>query len=94
MSNHSVEMDRLQAEIVGTLRGFAATAAPHVKRLLSHRLTVASASESESESESEANKHRADWRFVHKALTNREGALRRLLLLRIKLFALPLLDFD
>ncbi|WP_143707487.1 hypothetical protein [Uliginosibacterium sp. TH139] len=32
MSNHSVERDRPQAALVGSLRGFAATAAPHVKR--------------------------------------------------------------
>jgi hypothetical protein len=30
--NPSVEMDRPQAALVGSLRGFAATAAPHVKR--------------------------------------------------------------
>lgn len=30
--NHSVERDRPQAALVGSLRGFAATAAPHVKR--------------------------------------------------------------
>lgn len=29
LSNHSVERDRLQAALVGSLRGFAATAAPH-----------------------------------------------------------------
>ena len=32
ISNHSVERDRPQAALVGSLRGFAATAAPHVKR--------------------------------------------------------------
>ncbi len=31
-SNHSVERDRPQAALVGSLRGFGATAAPHVKR--------------------------------------------------------------
>ena len=31
-SNHSVERDRPQAALVGSRRGFAATAAPHVKR--------------------------------------------------------------
>lgn len=31
-SNNSVERDRPQAALVGALRGFAATAAPHVKR--------------------------------------------------------------
>lgn len=31
-SNNSVEMDRPQAALVGSLRGFAAAAAPHVKR--------------------------------------------------------------
>ena len=31
-SNNSVERDRLQAALVGSLRGFADTAAPHVKR--------------------------------------------------------------
>ena len=31
--NNSVERDRPQAGLVGSLRGFAATAAPHVKRL-------------------------------------------------------------
>lgn len=31
-SNHSVERDRPQAALVGSLRGFAAAAAPHVKR--------------------------------------------------------------
>ncbi len=31
-SNNSVERDRPQAALVGSLRGFAATAAPHVKR--------------------------------------------------------------
>ena len=31
-SNISVERDRPQAALVGALRGFAATAAPHVKR--------------------------------------------------------------
>ena len=31
-ANNSVEMDRPQAALVGSLRGFAATAAPHVKR--------------------------------------------------------------
>ena len=30
--NNSVERDRPQAALVGSLRGFAATAAPHVKR--------------------------------------------------------------
>lgn len=30
--NHSVERDRPQATLVGSLRGFAATAAPDVKR--------------------------------------------------------------
>lgn len=30
--NNSVERDRLQAALIGSLRGFAATAAPHVKR--------------------------------------------------------------
>jgi len=30
--NPSVERDRPQAALVGSLRGFAATAAPHVKR--------------------------------------------------------------
>ena len=32
MANHSVERDRRQAALAGSLRGFAATAAPHVKR--------------------------------------------------------------
>ena len=32
MSNHSVERDRPQAALGGSLRGFAAAAAPHVKR--------------------------------------------------------------
>ena len=32
MPNHSVERARPQAALVGALRGFAATAAPHVKR--------------------------------------------------------------
>ena len=31
-ANCSVERDRPQAALVGTLRGFAAPAAPHVKR--------------------------------------------------------------
>jgi hypothetical protein len=31
-ANNSVEKDRPQAALVGSLRGFAATAAPHVKR--------------------------------------------------------------
>ncbi len=31
-SNYSVERGRLQAALVGFLRGFTATAAPHVKR--------------------------------------------------------------
>ena len=34
--NNSVERDRLQAALVGSLRGFAATAAPHVKRWASY----------------------------------------------------------
>ena len=34
-ANRSVERDRLQAELAGSLRGFAATAAPHVKRYAS-----------------------------------------------------------
>lgn len=32
VANNSVERDRPQATLVGSLRGFAATAAPHVKR--------------------------------------------------------------
>lgn len=32
MANHYVERDRLQAALAGSLRSFAATAAPHVKR--------------------------------------------------------------
>ena len=32
--NNSVERDRPQAALVGSLRGFAATAAPHVKRYI------------------------------------------------------------
>jgi hypothetical protein len=31
-ANSSVERDRPQAALVGSLRGFAATATPHVKR--------------------------------------------------------------
>ncbi len=31
-ANNSVERDRPQAMLVGSLRGFAAAAAPHVKR--------------------------------------------------------------
>lgn len=31
-ANNSVERDRPQAALVGSLRGFAAPAAPHVKR--------------------------------------------------------------
>lgn len=31
-ANHSVERDRPQAALAGSLRGFAATATPHVKR--------------------------------------------------------------
>lgn len=31
-ANNSVERDRLQAALAGSLRGFAASAAPHVKR--------------------------------------------------------------
>ena len=32
LPNNFVERDRPQAELVGSLRGFAAAAAPHVKR--------------------------------------------------------------
>ena len=32
VANNSVERDRPQAALVGSLRGFAAAAAPHVKR--------------------------------------------------------------
>jgi hypothetical protein len=32
LPNNSVERDRLQAALAGSLRGFAASAAPHVKR--------------------------------------------------------------
>jgi hypothetical protein len=31
-ANHSVEWDRLQAVLAGSLRGFAAPAGPHVNR--------------------------------------------------------------
>ena len=32
VANPSVEREHLQAALLGALRGFAATAAPHVKR--------------------------------------------------------------
>jgi hypothetical protein len=32
LANNSVEKDRSQAALVGSLRGFAAAAPPHVKR--------------------------------------------------------------
>lgn len=36
LANPSVERDRLQAALAGTFRGFAAPAAPHVKRYAAH----------------------------------------------------------